>query len=125
MGGFGFNSSKSSSKPVFAPGQMDLIENFFTNILPGFTAGKPVASSEVAGQRMFQDLTRQYAQRGLTGSGLEARALRDAAATQATNREQNVMDILFNASAPLGQRSSSSGFGVSVGAGSGGAPGIG
>jgi len=87
-------TSSSSSKPVLVKGQKDLISNFLFNVVnPAVLGGQPDAGFEAGAQRQAQSLGNDFAERGLTGSGLESRALSDLAAKQMQGREANRFNL--------------------------------
>jgi len=105
MGGGG----SSSSKPTFFPGQKELIESlglfepggFFANIL----GGAPNIGQQIGTNNALTNVSRQFAQRGLTGSGLEARALSDVAKDAAVGSEADMFNRILASIQPAGTTS--------------------
>jgi len=109
MGG---RKSSSSAKPVFFEGQMDAASQAIFDILLPQLYGGPNASLERGVQRGQANTSRVLAQRGLTGSGLEARALADVAAGGEEARQGQQADLLNRLMSNAGDTSKKSGFDI-------------
>ena len=93
------------SKPVFAPGQMEMAERIFEEILgPQLFGGAPDVMGAQAARRGRQATRQGFAQRGMTGSGLEARAMGEAQMKGTQAREGRLMDLIATVLSPLGQQ---------------------
>ena len=91
------------SGPSFFAGQKELGEELFNSVLPQFLmGGAPLPGTEGTMQRGMQGMTQQFAQRGLTGSGLESRALGEAAVRGMQSQQGAYMDVLKRALTPAG-----------------------
>ena len=112
MGG---SKSSSSAKPVFFEGQMDAASQAIFDVLLPQLYGGPNAALERGVQRGQANTSRVLAQRGLTGSGLEARALADVAAGGEQARQGQQADLLDRLMTSSGQSGSKSAFNVSSG----------
>jgi hypothetical protein len=112
MGG---SKSSSSAKPVFFEGQMDAASQAIFDILLPQLYGGPNAALERGVQRGQANTSRVLAQRGLTGSGLEARALADVAAGGEEARQGQQFDLLNRLMSNAGNASRSSSIGIDSG----------
>lgn len=102
-------TSEQSSKPTFLDGQKELAtEALFRIVSPRAFGGAPDAGTEVNQQRQEQQLTRSFAERGLTGSGLETKSLRDFSLQAQQQRDQGMLQAVERLFTPLGQQSSGS-----------------
>ena len=91
------------SGPAFFGGQRELGEELFNAVLPRFLlGGAPLPGTEATIARGQQATTQQFAQRGLTGSGLEARALGEAAVRGVRAQQGAFLDVLNRALTPAG-----------------------
>ena len=111
----GFNKSSNSSAPTFFEGQQGAASNAIFDILLPQLYGGPNAALERGVQRGQANTSRVLAQRGLTGSGLEARALADVAAGGEQARQGQQADLLDRLMTSSGQSGSKSAFNVSSG----------
>ena len=108
------------SKPVFSrwQHQEEGIEKIFSEIIgPRLLGGSPDVLSEAASRRARQATRRDFAGRGMSGSGLEARAIGQAQVQGAQAREAQLMDLIQTAIAPLGQ-AQKGGFQIGLSGGS-------
>lgn len=104
-GGFG---GGGRSGPVFFEGQQDLAGSLFSDVLPRFLLeGAPLPGAGAAQARGMQGVGREFASRGLSGSGLEARALGETAVRGAQAQQGAYMDMLDRALTSPGSTSSS------------------
>ncbi len=112
-----FGTSKQSSKVEYFPGQENLFPYIFGSggIMEQLISGKPTVGLQQGINQQNQQLGQQFAQRGLTGSGLEARAMKDAASQAAVSSEASALERILNLMAPAGQRSSGSSLSLSGG----------
>jgi hypothetical protein len=101
--------SSGGSKPHFASWQKagdaaSNIDKVFREIIGArLFGGAPDVGAEQAGRRARQGTRRQFAQRGMTGSGLEARAMGEAQIKSGQAGEAQLMDLVRMAIAPAGQ----------------------
>lgn len=109
----GSGASKSSSGVQFFEGQGEAINRsgvFAPGGLFGRVAGGAPSPGFLSGLNSANEtLGRQFAQRGLSGSPLEARALVDLNTNAARLREQDYLDNLFRFMQPAGTQSKSAG----------------
>jgi hypothetical protein len=92
------------SAPVFDEDQRKLISEVFAErVNPAIMGGAPDLQAEMAERRARQGTRREFAHSGLSGSGLEARAISKAQVGGAQAREANLWDLVQMAIAPLGQ----------------------
>lgn len=112
---FGAQSSKSGVE--YFPGQEAMFPAIFGmgGIFEQLLGGKPTLGLQQGINQQQQQMGQQFAQRGLTGSGLEARAMKDAAAQAANASEASYLERILGLMAPAGNRSSSSGFNAGLG----------
>jgi hypothetical protein len=110
-----FGKSSSSNAPTFFAGQEAAATNAIFDILLPQLYGGPNATLERGVQRGQANTSRALAQRGLTGSGLEARALADVAAGGERARQGQQMDIVQRLFTSSGQSGSSSSFDIGTG----------
>jgi hypothetical protein len=123
MGG-GFSQSQSSSSPFFLPGldkakkkggQLQLAtEALFGILAPRAFGGAPDPATEAALSRSREQLTQTFAERGLAGSGIEAKAQALFEGQAQAQREAGILDIVSRIMGPLGQKSSSSSLGITL-----------
>lgn len=95
-----FGGQKLQAAKLFEPG------GIFEQIL----AGGPNVRTEQSASRGVQDVGRAFAARGQEGSGLEARAVSDAAFKGNMAREGNQIETLLGLMQPAGSFSSNVGF---------------
>lgn len=110
-----FGKSSSSNKPTFFDGQERAAADAIFNILLPQLYGGPNAAVERGVQRGQANTSRVLAQRGLTGSGLEARALADVAAGGEAARQGQQADLLDRLMTSSGQSGRSSSFNLDTG----------
>ena len=112
-----FGGGSSSSKVQFFPGQENVFPAIFGSggIFEQLLRGKPNVGLQQGINQQQQQIGQQFAQRGLTGSGLEARAMKDAAAQAANASEASYLERILGLMQPAGQQSSSMNFNVSAG----------
>lgn len=121
----GGGSSSGRQGVQFFPGQEALTGEIFDQILrPRILGGTPTPAGQRQVQRAQTGVQRQFAQRGLSGSGLEAKAISDAAVGSTRVFEDEMANLLATALNPAGQfgRSRSKNASANVG-GAFGAPG--
>lgn len=117
-------SQSGSSKPFFldfkksrgSDSQLGVATRAFDEIfIPRIFGGSPDVGMERAINRGRQQLSQDAASRGLRGTGLEARMMAESNARQTLGREEQFMQMVFNAIAPMGQASKNSGFNFGIG----------
>ena len=94
-----FGGQKGQAAKIFAPG------GIFEQLL----AGGPNIASEQAASRGIEGVERSFAAKGQEGSGLEARAISDAAFKGNVNRESAQLESLLAFMQPPGSKSGPAG----------------
>ena len=100
---------KSSSDPVFFPGQFDAAGQIFEQggLFEQIMQGRPNAGFERAVNTGSDRLQRTFAQRGLTGSGIEAKGLTEFEQGAAQQLADNQEGRILNFAQPAGTSSDS------------------
>lgn len=100
-----------NSKVQFYPGQKEVAGRLFEpgGIFDQILAGGPNIRTEQAASRGQEQMSREFAARGLEGSPLEARALSDSTFKANIARENAQVEQLLTLIQPAGTKSSTTG----------------
>lgn len=109
-----YNQSKSKGKVEYFPGQKEQAGRIFApgGIFERVLGGQPIAGEERQQQAGLQLMDRQFANRGLTGSGLESRATVDFLQESNQAIQDQQFQRILQLITPAGQQSSSSSWGL-------------
>ena len=92
----------SKSRPFLFPGQAEVGADIFQDILPDMLQGVPGVGALMAMNQGLQGVSRQFAHRGLSGSGMDIAATAAAPRALMAQQGQERADAMRLALAPAG-----------------------